>query len=82
MDTGVHPELINGRFAYVPVSRASHDAQIFTSDATNLADSLSKQVSKTSALEFGKLQAPLPGVATEKTPFVKNAPATGLALGL
>ncbi len=30
MDTEVHPELINGRFAYVSVSRASHDVQIFT----------------------------------------------------
>ena len=38
MDTEVHPELINGRFAYVSVSRASHDAQVFTNDAANLAD--------------------------------------------
>ena len=42
MDTEVHPELINGRFAYVSVSRASHDAQIFTNDAANLAESLSR----------------------------------------
>jgi ATP-dependent exoDNAse (exonuclease V) alpha subunit len=27
LDTQVHPELINGRFAYVSVSRASQDAQ-------------------------------------------------------
>jgi conjugative relaxase-like TrwC/TraI family protein len=52
MDTDAHPGLINGRFAYVSVSRASHDAQVFTNDAANLADSLSKDVSKTSALDL------------------------------
>jgi ATP-dependent exoDNAse (exonuclease V) alpha subunit len=33
MDTRAHPELINTRFAYVSVSRASQDAQIYTNDA-------------------------------------------------
>ena len=50
MDTQVHSELINGRFAYVSISRASQGAQIFTNDAANLAESLSRDVSKTSAL--------------------------------
>jgi conjugative relaxase-like TrwC/TraI family protein len=52
MDTEVHPELINRRFAYVSVSRASHDAQIFTNDATKLATNLSHDVSKASALDI------------------------------
>jgi conjugative relaxase-like TrwC/TraI family protein len=56
MDTDVHPDLINNRFAYVSVSRASHDAQIFTNDATSLAESLSRDVSKASAIEFGNRQ--------------------------
>jgi len=51
MDTNVHPELINDRFAYVSVSRASQDAQIFTNSASTLTTSLSHAVSKTSALE-------------------------------
>jgi len=51
MDTNVHPELINTRFAYVSVSRASQDAQIFTNDTSSLAESLSKDVSKVSALD-------------------------------
>jgi conjugative relaxase-like TrwC/TraI family protein len=51
MDTNVHPELINTRFAYVSVSRASQDAQIFTNDASSLAESLSKDVTKVSALD-------------------------------
>jgi ATP-dependent exoDNAse (exonuclease V) alpha subunit len=67
MDTEVHPELINSRFAYVSVSRASHDAQIFTNDATSLATSLSYDVSKTVAIDFGKapttsLQQDLPSL--------------------
>ncbi len=51
MDTHVHPDLISSRFAYVSVSRASHDAQIFTNEASTLAVNLSRNVSKTSALE-------------------------------
>ena len=54
MDTNIHPELINGRFAYVSVSRASGNVQVFTNDSANLAESLSKDVSKTSALAIGE----------------------------
>ena len=50
--TQVHQELINSRFAYVSVSRASVDAQIFTNDAATLAESLSRDVSKASAVDF------------------------------
>jgi ATP-dependent exoDNAse (exonuclease V) alpha subunit len=52
IDTKAHPELINSRFAYVSVSRASLDAQVFTNDASSLANSLSHAVAKTSALEI------------------------------
>jgi pterin-4a-carbinolamine dehydratase len=57
MDTDVHPDLMNNRFAYVSVSRASHDAQVFTNNATTLAESLSCDVSKASAIDFGKSHA-------------------------
>lgn len=53
IDTRSHPELINTRFAYVSVSRAAHDAQIFTNDAAKLASNLTHSVSKTSAIEIG-----------------------------
>jgi conjugative relaxase-like TrwC/TraI family protein len=46
-----HENLINSRLAYVSVSRARFDAQIFTNDAGNLAESLSRDISKQSALE-------------------------------
>jgi ATP-dependent exoDNAse (exonuclease V) alpha subunit len=60
MDTNVHPELINSRFAYVSVSRASLDAQIYTNDAASLAESLSRDVSKAiSQLELESLASSL-----------------------
>ena len=80
MDTEAHPELINARFAYVSVSRASHDAQVFTNDAANLAQSLSKNVSKTSALDFGNAVLQVPSMATELPHSSK--PTTELRLGL
>ena len=51
-DTGVHPDLLNSRFGYVSISRASHEVTIFTNDATKLGPLLSAEVSKTSALEI------------------------------
>ncbi|RXH54435.1 ATP-dependent DNA helicase [Granulicella sibirica] len=54
IDTNVHPELINPRFAYVAVSRASHDTQIFTNAAYALATNLGHAVDKTSAITVGE----------------------------
>jgi len=80
MDTEVHPELINGRFAYVSVSRASQDAQIFTNDAATLAKSLSKDVSKSSALDFAKQQVPVPNMVAEQALSKKGGLGFGLTL--
>ncbi len=52
MDTNTFSELLNPRFAYVSISRASHDAHIYTNDAAPLAQRLSTDVTKTSALDF------------------------------
>ena len=54
MDTTLHPELINTRFAYVSVSRASQDARIYTNDAGTLGERLSTDVTKTSAIDLQK----------------------------
>jgi ATP-dependent exoDNAse (exonuclease V) alpha subunit len=51
-DTSVHPDLLNRRFAYVSISRASHEATLFTDDKIKLAPQLGADVSKTSALEI------------------------------
>ncbi len=53
-DTSVHPDLLSSRFGYVAVSRASHDATIFTNDINRLAQQLCTEVSKTAALEMGQ----------------------------
>ena len=51
-DTKVHPDLLNSRFAYVSISRASHQATLFTDDMAKLGPQLGTDVSKTSALEI------------------------------
>jgi ATP-dependent exoDNAse (exonuclease V) alpha subunit len=78
MDTEVHPELISSRFAYVSVSRASHDAQIYTNNAASLAGSLSQEVSKASAVSVGKGDNPARNVRLGEA----QAPAVASALGL
>jgi ATP-dependent exoDNAse (exonuclease V) alpha subunit len=55
-DSSVHPDLLNSRFAYVSMSRASHQATLFTDDIAKLGPQLGADVSKTSALEIN--QAP------------------------
>ena len=61
-DTNVHPDLLNSRFAYVSVSRASHDATLFTDDMAKLAPQLGADVSKTSALEINQRSSPTQGI--------------------
>ena len=53
-DTTVHPELLNARFAYVSVSRARLDAEIYTNKAEGLGSQLSADPGKSSALEFSQ----------------------------
>ena len=50
-DNGVHPDLLNSRFGYVSISRASQEAILFTDDIGKLAPKLSADISKTSAIE-------------------------------
>ena len=51
IDSSAHPDLINSRFAYVAVSRATHDAQIYTDNLSSLDHNLSKNINKTAAFE-------------------------------
>jgi len=82
IDTNVHPELINTRFAYVSLSRASHDAQVFTNDTATLTENLSRNVSKASAIDFGKNHNPVVSVRLEQATALSKAPAAGLGLAL
>jgi conjugative relaxase-like TrwC/TraI family protein len=45
-------KLVNRRLAYVAVSRGRYDAQIYTNDALELREALSRDVSKTTALDL------------------------------
>ena len=71
---------MNSRFAYVSVSRASHDAQIYTNNAASLAESLSHDVTKASAIDFGKGQTPIAKAGLEQAAVLKTTPAAGLGL--
>jgi conjugative relaxase-like TrwC/TraI family protein len=51
MDTNAPADLLNPRFAYVSISRASEDAHIYTNDAAILGERLSTDVTKTSAVD-------------------------------
>ena len=51
LDSHIHADLINKRFAYVGLSRGSNDAHIFTDNAASLVGKLSHDVVKTSALQ-------------------------------
>jgi hypothetical protein len=51
-DTEGPRSLINSRLAYVAISRASHDAQIYTNDASRLGKRLATDISKTAAVNL------------------------------
>src|SRR5271168_929620 len=61
-DTKVHPDLLNSRFAYVSISRASHEATLFTDDLAKLGPQLGAEVSKTSALEINQASSIAQGI--------------------
>ena len=82
MDTNVHPELINSRFGYVSISRASHDAQIFTNNAATLAESLSRDLTKASAIELGKSLSPVTTMGLEQSRASNKMSGAGLGLAI
>jgi conjugative relaxase-like TrwC/TraI family protein len=61
-DTGVHPDLLNSRFGYVSISRASHDVALFTDDVSRLGSLLTSDFSKTSALEMASTSSLSEGI--------------------
>jgi ATP-dependent exoDNAse (exonuclease V) alpha subunit len=50
IDTDSSQSLINNRLAYVAISRASDDAQVYTNNAETLAERLASDITKTAAL--------------------------------
>ena len=51
VDTEKSELWLTTRFAYVSVSRARHDAQIYTNDGSKLSHSLSRESSQRTAIE-------------------------------
>jgi ATP-dependent exoDNAse (exonuclease V) alpha subunit len=51
-NTGIYANLFNSRFGYISISGASHQVTIFTDNMTRLNPQLSRDVSKSSALEI------------------------------
>jgi ATP-dependent exoDNAse (exonuclease V) alpha subunit len=61
-DSSVHPDLLNSRFGYVSISRASREATIYTDDMAKVAPQLETEVSKTSALEVNQASSIAQGI--------------------
>jgi len=59
MDTELGQNLVNARFAYVSVSRASHAAEVFTNNANSIGDALQRDIPKTSAIQVQALNLPV-----------------------
>jgi conjugative relaxase-like TrwC/TraI family protein len=64
LDSQIHHDLINKRFAYVAVSRGSLDAHIYTDNATSLATKLSHDVVKSSVISVADLSAQANGIGS------------------
>lgn len=84
IDTDGPRGLINTRLAYVAVSRASHDARLYTNNAEELGKALSTEVSKSSALGRKHHQAYQPTPAERLKDAVetlgKNQTERGVAM--
>jgi conjugative relaxase-like TrwC/TraI family protein len=66
VDTEKSELLVNDRFAYVSVSRAQHDAHIYTNDGSELSRALSRESSQRTATD----------VEQQQTALKVNSPAT------
>ena len=67
VDTEKSELLVNNRFAYVSVSRAQHDAHIYTNDGSRLSRSLSRESSQRTATEVDQeLAAPKAEPASQR----------------
>jgi conjugative relaxase-like TrwC/TraI family protein len=64
-----HGELLNSRMAYVSVSRAQFDVQMYTNDAKTLGQQLSRDVSNPSAIQ----QTSQPTEMQQQTPIQQDA---------
>jgi conjugative relaxase-like TrwC/TraI family protein len=84
VDTDKGEQLVNDRFAYVSVSRAQYDAQIYTNDRSELAHDLSRDVSRPTATEAQDQEPESHKQESDATRHEaqENEMAQGLGMGL
>ena len=86
VDTEKSEQLVNSRFAYVSVSRAQYDAQIYTNDRSELAHDLSRDVSRPTATEaqeqVPEIHENKPGSEPHEAQEQEHEQAHGLGMGL
>jgi ATP-dependent exoDNAse (exonuclease V) alpha subunit len=83
VDTEKSEQLVNSRFAYVSVSRAQYDAQIYTNDRSELAHDLSRDVSRPTATEAQEQEPEIqPASVRHEAEEQQNEQAQGLGIGL
>ena len=79
IDTDSARSLINTRLAYVSISRAEHDARIYTNDAETLGARLATNISKTAAVDFRRAPEPSSEVKKEARTYEYADPNHRLA---
>ena len=70
-------KLINRRLAYVAVSRARYDAQIYTNDKLQLAEGLCNDISRRSAMESSRQSTPTHQIERSSTQAQEHTKAQG-----
>jgi ATP-dependent exoDNAse (exonuclease V) alpha subunit len=66
VDSDHAPGGLSTRFAYVAISRARKDAQLYTNDAETLGQFLGRDVTKSSAIQQGALEIELHSIKESK----------------
>jgi hypothetical protein len=86
VDTDKGEQLVNNRFAYVSVSRAQYDAQIYANDRSELAHDLSRDISRPTATEAQEQEPEShnnePVATQQKAQEDQNELSQGLGMGL
>jgi conjugative relaxase-like TrwC/TraI family protein len=86
VDTEKSEQLVNNRFAYVSVSRAQYDAQIYTNNGSELARDLSRDVSQRTATESQEQEPAGEKIETvsarHEEPKEEQAQAQALEMGI
>ena len=74
--------LVNNRFAYVSVSRAQQDAQVYTNDRNRLPRALSREISQSTATGAGQCRTPQNVQSTSPKDRKPAEQEQGYALGM